>query len=97
MKELNTTIAAIAFVFVLAFPIALWQAWCLTLLWQWYALPGWGALSMKAAFGLALMVSLLRLRAGSKTDPSLADKISIALAGPAMILGFGWAGLLVFG
>lgn len=97
MKELNTTVAALVFVFLLAFPIALWQAWCLTLLWQWYALSNWGALPMEAAFGLSLMVSLLQMRAASKNGPGLADKISMALVGPAMILGFGWAGLLVFG
>lgn len=96
MKDINTALGAIFLVALIGLPIALWQAYCLTILWGWYAPPVWGfVLTMKDAIGLALIVGLLRMKAAGKNEPDLADRISMAIIGPALTLGFGWILLLV--
>jgi hypothetical protein len=97
MKEINIAVGAFALVLLLGLPLAIWQAYCMTLVWGWYAPAGWGSLSMKASFGLALIVALLRLRAPSKNEPGLSEKISTAIIGPGVVVGFAWVGLFVFG
>lgn len=104
MKDINIAVGALVLVLALGLlvlalglPIALWQAYCLTIIWGWYAPPSLGPMTMKLAFGLALVVSLLRLKAQGKHDADLSDKIGIAIIGPGLILGFGWIGTLIFG
>lgn len=72
---------------VLAIPIALWHAYCLTVIWTWYAPPPLvELLTMKIALGIALGVELLTMRAARKDDPDLSDRIATAVIGPAIAL-----------
>ena len=94
MKELNTAAGAIIVAMVIMIPVALWQAWCLTILWHWYAPDTFSTLSMKMAVGAALVLGLLQLKAPRKDDAGIAERISTAIIGPPVILLAGW--LLLF-
>lgn len=94
MKELNTAAGAIIVAMVIMIPVALWQAWCLMILWHWYAPDMFGPLSMKVAIGASLALGLLQLKAPKKDDAGIADRITTAIVGPPVILLAGW--LLLF-
>lgn len=69
---------------LLAIPIALWHAFCLTVMWEWYAPSAFGVLSMKTAVGISLGVDMLTMRAVRDDDPSVGDRITMAIVGPAV-------------
>lgn len=70
--------------------IILQHAWCLWLMWGWFALPSWGALTFAQALGLSGLVMLLRARTTPKGQPGpgLSDTIAYMI-GLLFILGIG--------
>lgn len=46
------------------------QAWCIWLLWAWFALPTWGALTFAQAIGLGCVVAFLHVRAPVRGQPT---------------------------
>ncbi len=95
MKEINTSVLLVAIVLLLAVPLSLYQGWCLTMLWHWYAPAQYGDLSMKTAIGISLGVGLLNMKSRGKNDAGFGDMISVALVGPSIVLLAGWT-LLFF-
>lgn len=88
---------------VLGLALALFGAWVITCLWSWYLVPvGLPAISLKTAFGLDLLVSMLTTRL-SEDDRGLTSEqvthrlVERGLCLPAMLLVLGWGGLVFFG
>lgn len=94
MMEMIIPLAALALGMGIVVPIALYQAWFLTILWHWYAPAAMGDLSMKTAIGLSLVISLLNMRPTGKDDAGWDERLAMAIIGPPVILLAGW--LLLF-
>lgn len=69
------------------------QAWCIWLLWGWFALPPWGALTFAQAVGLGCLVSFLRVRAPVKGMPAPGLKETLHYCG-IMLFCLGIGGIL---
>jgi hypothetical protein len=82
--EVGVKLLAFLGLLVLMVPIALWQAFCLTLMWDWYAPPALGDLSMKTAVGAMMIISLVTLKAPRESDPDTLDRVLMSIIGPAI-------------
>lgn len=75
-------------------PAILLRAWVITMLWEWYIVPGFGAqpLRMSIAFGLSALVAMMTPSFHGKDDRTMAVKLSMPFFGPLMSLLIGWIG-----
>lgn len=95
-SELNTGIAlGLALPFIIAvilIPTIMWNAFVLVKLWGWFVVPTFGlsGLGMAAAYGLALIVHMLKGQCGCKDDRETWIKIAMPFLGPALSLSMGW-------
>lgn len=83
---------AVVMAFAIAMPLMLWLAYVITILWGWYAPAAWGALGIRSAFGLALVLALFRSGRAQK-ETKVLESIWRGVFGPAMVLVAGWLGL----
>jgi len=73
-------------------PTILWNAFVLTKLWMWFAVPAFGlpSLGLASAYGLSLIVYLLRSTSGCKDEREWWVKLITPFFGPLLSLGMGW-------
>lgn len=69
------------------------HAWGIWLLWGWFALPPWGALTFAQALGLGCLLSFLRVRAPVKGQPLPGLSGTLAYCG-ALLVCVGIGGVL---
>lgn len=92
-KIIGGTVAGGAVVGVVA-ALTVWRAYVLTVLWAWFvvstfALP---ALSIPAAIGLCLTLSMLRPHKNVKSDPDekAGEVFAVGVLVPLVLLGLGY-------
>lgn len=73
--------------------LAMWTAYVVTILWAWFVVPlGLPVIGKAHAYGLVVLVALIRARAPRKDEASasIAATIMTAILGPAVGLLAGW-------
>ena len=77
---------------ILAIPVSVVaRAWVLTVMWGWYFTPfGAPEIGMAHAAGISLTVGYLTKHGASEKDTSVTEAMTTALAGPLVVLLFGW-------
>lgn len=90
MKNFVTSMAVVG-IALAAILSAVWSGYVLTVLWGWFIVPfGLPALSISWAFGLILVVSLLRSPARKPREDETWHVLACYTLGPLFALLFGW-------
>lgn len=89
----------IAGLLVAVAPLAILRAWVLTMLWDWYLVPGFGMAPLRVvyAFGVTLIVGYLLPRPLRSVDGSAkkpGHDLATALLAALFALAMGWVGTL---
>ena len=81
-------------VLVVVLPLALYQAWVLTILWGWFVIPVFNVapLQFGYAYGLLLILYLLNppVPKKRKNEFSLGEAYGVGIVGPTCSLAVGW-------
>lgn len=95
-KSLPALFAKVVIAIGIAVPGIIWEAYCLTVLWRWYAPEALGYFPLKAAIGVILMWGIV---GASRRDdpPEIGHLIWDAVTVPATALLLGWIILWVIG
>ena len=86
---------------LLTIPLGMLEAYSLSLLWRWYAVPYFGAFAVPyvAFFGLSLFVGLISKYLplnGEDTLKQLSHNVAMAILRPLLAIFFGWLFLFIF-
>lgn len=79
---------------VYAVPAILLQAWVVTKIWGWYIVPAFGfaPLAMIYAYGLTILVCLIRPGSYAEDDRNVMAKLSAPYLAPCFSFVIGWIG-----
>jgi hypothetical protein len=89
-------LAPLAFLSIPLFSV--WDSYVLTILWRWFVVPfGMPVIGKAHAYGLCVLVGLVRARMRKDDDPGLAATIAFAVISPAIALFCGWIGHSLMG
>jgi hypothetical protein len=89
VKDNHLLKAALAFLLV---PIAAaWTAYVMVILWAWFVAPlGMHAIGKAHAYGLIVLIGLIRARMRKADDTPMSEAIMFATLAPAFALLTGW-------
>lgn len=86
---------------LLTIPLGMLEAYSLSLLWRWYAIPYFGAFAVPyvAFFGLSLFIGLIAKHEPFNDEDKLnkaVHNITMAIIRPLFVMFFGWLFLVIF-
>lgn len=89
-KAVLFTLAGIAGIAGIAL-LMIEQGWAISVLWAWFIVPlGVQALSIPAAIGVGITISMMHVKKGNKEDGEWYETIGFAVLKPLLAVGIGW-------